>query len=85
MERCPTCDVDLVADLSAIPEGSASTQFVKGWAGDLDRKAAEEQRAREEWNEAEVCPACQCPVDLAASECGECGLAFVEMPHEEGA
>ena len=77
MVRCPDCDVALVEEL----EGSAQDvdRFgIKGWAGDLDRKAAEAERLRNEWSEAEACPACETPMAADAAECPECGLVFVE-------
>lgn len=76
MQRCPECEVDLVAQLE--DSAQPGSNWVKGWAGDLDEKAAEAQRQRSEWKETEACPACETPMDAEASECPECGLVFVE-------
>lgn len=79
MERCPECEVDLVSELGdAELPGSGIAKGVQSWVGDLDKQAAEAQRQRSEWQEAEACPACQTPMRAEAAECAECGLVFVE-------
>ncbi len=78
MERCPVCNVALVAELDLESRDAEWFQGIKSWAGDLDRKAAEAERLRNQWSEAEACPACGTPMAPDAAECPECGLVFVE-------
>ena len=76
--RCPDCDVDLVAELGPEAEAKPAPGWIEGWAGAVDEKAAEAQRLRSEWSEAEACPACATPMFPEDRECRECGLVFVE-------
>ncbi len=81
MTRCPECDVDLVAELAQSGETGVAAQatgWIQGWAEGVDRRVEEAQAARNEWNEAESCPACQTPMSADDAECPECGLVFVE-------
>lgn len=77
MQRCPECEVDLVAELGDAAADARPPGWLEDWRGDLDKKAAEAQRQRSEWSEAEACPACQTPMEAEAAECPECGLVFV--------
>ena len=78
MTRCPECEVELVAELDAAGATPRKPGWLEEWAGGLDEKAAEAQRLRSEWSEAETCPACSSPMRPEDSECPECGLVFVE-------
>ena len=66
------------SNVADAPGRARTPGWLKDWSSDLDKKAAEAQRQRSEWREAEACPACATPMSPDAAECPECGLVFVE-------